>query len=234
MPLDAQGDAPPLPAERRDPAGGIHRDTVCERAAHRRDPSRPRRGGRERDVQGRSLLPPAQGRAVLEVPPLRARREDLPLLVEHFLAQLNERHGVSVRGVTPRALRRLRQHPWRGNVRELETVLEQATIFRGGDWIAPEDLDLPPQRPTQVLGVRTMPRAKGWPRRVRCSAGCRRRCSGSPLSVAKFGAATSSRGAASPTKSRGARSQASSINGFSGVSASGGPLGTSRSRTGSR
>jgi DNA-binding NtrC family response regulator len=91
-------------------------------------------------------------RVVLEVPPLRARSGDLPLLVEHFLAQFNERHGVSVRGVTRRALRRLQQHPWRGNVRELETVLEQAMIFRGSDRLAPEDLDLPVGRPTGVLG----------------------------------------------------------------------------------
>ncbi len=42
--------------------------------------------------------------------------------------------------------------PWRGNVRELETTLEQAMIFRRGDWITPEDLDLPAQRPTEVPG----------------------------------------------------------------------------------
>ncbi len=89
---------------------------------------------------------------VLEMPPLRERGEDLPLLVEHFLARLNERHGVSVRGVTRRALRLLQQHPWRGNVRELETILEQEVIFRHGEWITPEDLDLPARRPTEVLG----------------------------------------------------------------------------------
>ncbi len=42
---------------------------------------------------------------------------------------------MSVRGVTREALRRLEQYPWRGNVRELEVVLEQAMIFRRGDWI---------------------------------------------------------------------------------------------------
>ncbi len=89
---------------------------------------------------------------VLEIPPLRERGEDLPLLVEHVLTRLNERYGVSVRGVTRRALRLLQQHPWRGNVRELETILEQAMIFRRGEWITPEELDLPARRPTESSG----------------------------------------------------------------------------------
>jgi len=87
-------------------------------------------------------------RVVLEVPPLRARREDIQLLVEHFLVQLNERYELSVRGATREALRLLEHYPWRGNVRQLEAVLEQAMIFASGDWIAPADLDLP-MRPRQ-------------------------------------------------------------------------------------
>jgi DNA-binding NtrC family response regulator len=85
-------------------------------------------------------------RMVLEVPTLRARREDFELLVEHFLAQINARYGFGVRGATPAALRILEHHPWRGNVRELEAVLEQAIVFRAGDWITPVDLDLPLHR----------------------------------------------------------------------------------------
>jgi DNA-binding NtrC family response regulator len=81
-------------------------------------------------------------RGVLDVPPLRDRQEDIPLLVEHVLAQLEERYGLGVRGATRDALRLLRQHAWRGNVRELEAVLEQAMIFARGDWITAEDLDL--------------------------------------------------------------------------------------------
>jgi DNA-binding NtrC family response regulator len=89
-------------------------------------------------------------RVVLEVPPLRARREDVHRLVDHFLAALNEHHGLAVRGVTRRALRMLQRHPWRGNVRELEAILEQAVIFRSGEWITPEDLDLPARRSADV------------------------------------------------------------------------------------
>ena len=53
-----------------------------------------------------------------------------------------DRYGLAIRGATREALRLLTQQPWRGNVRELEAVLEQAMIFTRGDWIAPEALDL--------------------------------------------------------------------------------------------
>jgi DNA-binding NtrC family response regulator len=89
-------------------------------------------------------------RIVLEVPPLRARRDDIRLLAEHFRVRGNERYGLSVRGVTPEAVRLLEQHPWRGNVRELEAVLEQAMILSDGDSITPEDLDLPGRRERDV------------------------------------------------------------------------------------
>jgi DNA-binding NtrC family response regulator len=108
---------------------------------------------------------------VLEVPPLRARREDVRHLVEHFLAQLNQRHGLVVRGVTPRGPRLLQRHPWRGNVRELEAILEQAMIFRSNEWITPKDLDLPARRSADVRsstahdarrGVTAVKTTLGW------------------------------------------------------------------------
>jgi DNA-binding NtrC family response regulator len=83
-------------------------------------------------------------RVVLEVPPLRARGEDIPLLVEHFRLRFNERYGLAVDGLTDAAMQRLESYPWPGNVRELEAVLEQAMIFKGRGWLAPRDLDLRP------------------------------------------------------------------------------------------
>lgn len=75
----------------------------------------------------------------IEVPPLRERRDDLPLLIERFIARFRARHGKSgpVR-ITPRAYRALLSHTWPGNVRELENVLERATILMSDD----EPLDL--------------------------------------------------------------------------------------------
>jgi DNA-binding NtrC family response regulator len=81
-------------------------------------------------------------RGVLKVPPLRDRREDVSLLVEHLRRQINRRWGSTVDGITPQAMARLEGHPWPGNVRELEAVLEQAMIFQGGGWIRPEHLEL--------------------------------------------------------------------------------------------
>ncbi|WP_427913312.1 sigma-54-dependent transcriptional regulator [Ramlibacter sp. MMS24-I3-19] len=64
----------------------------------------------------------------LELPPLRERLEDLPLLVKHFLADIGKREGVSKRA-TPAALERLAQYRWPGNVRELRNVLQRAWVM---------------------------------------------------------------------------------------------------------
>jgi two-component system response regulator HupR/HoxA len=82
-------------------------------------------------------------RVVFEVPPLRSRREDIPYLVEHFLGLVNERYGLTIEGAMPRALALLEHQRWRGNVRELEAMLEQAMIFRGSGWLRPDDLAFP-------------------------------------------------------------------------------------------
>jgi two-component system, NtrC family, response regulator HydG len=78
----------------------------------------------------------------IEVPPLRARREDLPLLVEHIRAQTNARCELAIDGVTPEALALIDDFPWPGNVRELEAVVRRAMILRGTGWVAPGDLNL--------------------------------------------------------------------------------------------
>ncbi len=79
---------------------------------------------------------------VLEVPPLRERREDIPLLVEHFRAVSGRRHGVTVSGVAPEALRALQSYAWPGNVRELENTVSRAVIYAQGGRIVPHDLGL--------------------------------------------------------------------------------------------
>lgn len=71
----------------------------------------------------------------INLPPLRARRGDIPALVDHLVQRLNVKLGTSVVGVGQEALRALVDRPWRGNVRELENVLEQAMVFGDADLI---------------------------------------------------------------------------------------------------
>jgi len=76
----------------------------------------------------------------LELPPLRARREDIPLLVHHFLDKYTREMNKKVPGLTNGAMRAMLNHNWRGNVRELENVIERAVIFAEGREISVEDL----------------------------------------------------------------------------------------------
>ncbi|HEV7238654.1 MAG TPA: sigma-54 dependent transcriptional regulator [Thermoanaerobaculia bacterium] len=74
----------------------------------------------------------------IQLPPLRRRREDIPLLVQHFLQKYSEENKRRVREVTPDAMRILLDHSWPGNVRELENTIERAVVLCTGDRITPE------------------------------------------------------------------------------------------------
>jgi len=76
----------------------------------------------------------------LEIPALRDRPEDIPLLVDHLLRSLERETGIPVDGVSPEAERVMRTFPWPGNVRELRNVLEQALYVKAGRSIQLEDL----------------------------------------------------------------------------------------------
>ncbi len=65
----------------------------------------------------------------LQAPPLRARRSDIPLLVNHFLTQFGRKHGIRPNGVAPDAMDLLLRHDWPGNVRELQNAIEHAVIM---------------------------------------------------------------------------------------------------------
>lgn len=80
----------------------------------------------------------------LEVPPLRQRREDIPLLAQHFLDDLTVRNRKPIRGFTPQAMDLLIKHSWPGNVRELMNAIERAVVLAKGDYIDVEDLSLAP------------------------------------------------------------------------------------------
>lgn len=84
----------------------------------------------------------------LKLPPLRDRREDIPLLVEAFLKKCGESRGKDVKGVSEAALAMLMDYAWPGNVRELENVIERAVTLSRGEKILPDDL------PQAVQGAR--------------------------------------------------------------------------------
>ena len=79
----------------------------------------------------------------IEVPPLRARREDIPLLVEHFLALFCAENGKRPKRVSAEALAYFVGYDWPGNVRELRNMVERLVIMTPGDVIAPDDLPAP-------------------------------------------------------------------------------------------
>ncbi|HUJ39012.1 MAG TPA: sigma-54 dependent transcriptional regulator [Candidatus Acidoferrales bacterium] len=78
----------------------------------------------------------------IHLPPLRARKEDLPALVEAILSELAAKHGKRVRGVNADVMEAFRAHTWPGNVRELRNVLEHAVIVASGETIGRQHLPL--------------------------------------------------------------------------------------------
>jgi len=76
----------------------------------------------------------------IELPPLRRRKEDLPLLIQSFLSEFNQRNRKAVSALTPDAMRALEQYNWPGNVRELRNVIERAVILCSGQFIEPKHL----------------------------------------------------------------------------------------------
>src|SRR5207249_1749196 len=77
----------------------------------------------------------------IEVPPLRARRGDIPQLVQHFAAQLGGTGGPKPRTFEPEALKRLAAHDWPGNIRELRNAVERLLILAPGDTVTESDVD---------------------------------------------------------------------------------------------
>ena len=92
----------------------------------------------------------------LHLPPLRERKEDIPLLVEHFIQKFNQQHRLNLQGITESALARLLEYPWPGNVRELENSIERAMILTLGDKIDSDAL------PSEVLGERAPWKREIW------------------------------------------------------------------------
>ncbi|MFA6147487.1 MAG: sigma-54 dependent transcriptional regulator [bacterium] len=79
----------------------------------------------------------------IHIPPLRERREDIPLLVDHFIEKFNIEMGKQIMGVTEEAVRILMGNDWPGNARELRNVIERAMVVSKGNIITEADISLP-------------------------------------------------------------------------------------------
>ena len=78
----------------------------------------------------------------IELPPLRERTQDIPILIRHFLKKYTREIGKEIRGVAPDVMSFLEQYAYPGNVRELENIIERAVVLAEGDIIRNEDLEL--------------------------------------------------------------------------------------------
>ncbi len=84
------------------------------------------------------------------MPPLRDRREDIPLLIQHFLARFNDQHGKAMTDVPPDVMKMLMVYAWPGNIRELMHLVERAVIFSDGSELR---RDLLPQEVRETESV---------------------------------------------------------------------------------
>jgi len=78
----------------------------------------------------------------ITLPPLRERREDVPLLVDQFVRQFNRELGRTIRGFSPAAMEKLKSHAWPGNVRELENRVKQAMVLAKADIVEIDSLEM--------------------------------------------------------------------------------------------
>ena len=83
----------------------------------------------------------------VHLPPLRERKTDIPLLVQHFVSRFNSKHDAQVQGVREETLEKLTAYPWPGNVRELSNVLERAVVLARIRWIETSHLPAYIQKP---------------------------------------------------------------------------------------
>jgi two-component system response regulator AtoC len=85
------------------------------------------------------------------LPPLRERKEDIPILADHFLKKYSQALGKTMKGFHPKALEVLLEHRWSGNVRELENTIERAVVLADGPEVEKENLPLEIQRGQETV-----------------------------------------------------------------------------------
>jgi len=102
---------------------------------------------------------------MIRVPPLRERREDIPMLIEHFLMRYAAAYKKPVRGVQPSAMERMTNLPWPGNVRQLENFLAQAVVLMDRDMLTERDLFVEDAPPVATVSPSAMQFEPGLPLR---------------------------------------------------------------------
>src|SRR5688572_4284940 len=102
-------------------------------------------GGFRRDLFYRIAVVP------IHLIPLRQRRDEVPVLVHHFIDQYNKKLKLDLKGIEPEAMRMLLEYSWPGNVRELENTIERAMVLADGSRITPEDMPTHVSSPVVAL-----------------------------------------------------------------------------------
>jgi two-component system response regulator AtoC len=92
----------------------------------------------------------------IKIPPLRDRKEDVPLLVDHFIHKYSRELNNPIEGIVPEALNCLLNYSWKGNVRELENVIERAIVLTDSNQIQVENLPLEIQSPKEELRISSL------------------------------------------------------------------------------
>ena len=89
----------------------------------------------------------------LNIPPLKDRKDDIPVLVEEFVRKFNSEFSLNILGVSDMTMELLMAHDWPGNVRELENAIERAFIYANGDVLTSEhfDIELPPEENNELF-----------------------------------------------------------------------------------
>jgi DNA-binding NtrC family response regulator len=88
----------------------------------------------------------------IKLPPLRERMEDLPVLAEHFMKKHSKENGKNISSIAPETLTLLNKYQWRGNVRELENIIERAVLICQGDTIEPANLFMEDSHAAEATG----------------------------------------------------------------------------------
>ncbi len=138
------------------PVGGRRVERVDVRilaATHRNLDTEVRAGRFREDLLYRLRVVP------IELPPLRERPEDIPILAEHFVGRYAEELGTGPRWLADETLRNLSVYPWPGNVRELENAVKRALVLATGDVLGPDDfvfLSAPAGEPSQAMSLEAL------------------------------------------------------------------------------